>query len=158
MPDAARPHQLNESANAAPRPARIALVGHCGPDAWMLRGVVARAFPGAEVAMVNDSATTSAHAERADLLLVNRRLGGDFDTTSGLDLIRALMGLPRRRATLMLVSDLAEAQAQAEALGAAPGIGKSRAGTPEAAQRMRAAVERCAAKHGTDGAVGQERR
>jgi hypothetical protein len=141
-PSAARPHQHTEPANAAPRPVRIALVGHCGPDSWMLKGVVARAFPGAEVAMVNDAAATHAHAERADLLLVNRKLDGDFGTDSGLDLIRELLPLAKRRAAIMLVSNHVDAQAQAEALGAAPGFGKSKAGAPEAAQRMRAAVER----------------
>lgn len=145
-PSAALPHQPAEPESAAPRPARIALVGHCGPDSWMLKGVVARAFSGAEVAMVNDATSTQAHAERADLLLVNRTLDGDFDTGSGLDLIRVLMPLPRRRAAVMLVSNHADAQSQAEALGAAPGFGKAKAGTPEAAQKMRAAVERVLAK------------
>ena len=95
--------------------------------------------------MVNDAATAQAHAETADLMLVNRKLDGDFDTGSGLDLIRELMALPRRRAVIMLVSNHADAQSQAEALGAAPGFGKAKAGTPEAAQRMRTAVERRAA-------------
>lgn len=147
-PSSARAHQPHEPATAAPRPAaRIALVGHCGPDSWMLKGVVERAFPVADVAMVNDAATVQAHAEHADLLLVNRKLDGYFDTGSGLDLIRGLMPLPRRRAALMLVSNYADAQAQAEALGAAPGFGKAKAGTPEAAQRMRVAVGRVLAKH-----------
>lgn len=144
-PSAARPYQPAQPAHAAARPARIALVGHCGPDSWMLKGVAARAFPGAEVAMVNDAATAQAHAEKADLLLVNRTLDGDFDTRSGLDLIRVLMALPLGRAAIMLVSNHADAQSQAEALGAAPGFGKAKAGTPEAAQRMRTAVERRAA-------------
>lgn len=123
-------------------PIAVALVGHCGPDSWMLKSVVERAFPVAHVAMVNDAASARLHAEKADLLMVNRELDGDFGTGSGLDLIRVLMSLPRRRAAIMLVSNYADAQAQAEALGAAPGFGKAKAGTPEAAQRMRAAVER----------------
>lgn len=143
-PSAARAHPPHEPATAAPRPARIALIGHCGPDSWMLKGVVQRAFPLADVAMVNDDANLQAHAEHANLLLVNRQLDGDFDTGSGLDLIRVLMGLPNRRAVVMLVSNYAEAQAQAEALGAAPGFGKSKAGTPESTQRMRAAVAHAA--------------
>lgn len=108
----------------------------------MLKGVVGRAIPGAEVSMVDDAASAQAHAQKADLLLVNRKLDGDFGTESGLDLIRVLLALPRRRAAIMLVSDLADAQAQAQTLGAAPGFGKAKAGQPEAAQRMRAAVER----------------
>lgn len=140
-PSPARPQQPTEPDAAAPRPARIALVGHCGPDSWMLKGVVARAFLGAEIALVNDAASTRAQAERADLLLVNRQLDGDFGTGSGLDLIRDLVSFPKRRASLMLVSNYADAQTQAEALGAAPGFGKAKAGSPEAAQRMRAAVQ-----------------
>ncbi len=145
-PSAARAHQPHESANAAPRAARIALVGHCGPDSWMLKGAVVRAFPVADVVMVNDGASLQAHAEKADLLLVNRQLDGDFDTGSGLDLIRVLMGLPNRRAVVMLVSNYADAQAEAVAFGAAAGFGKAKAGSPETAQRMRAAVERAATK------------
>ncbi|MEK6702468.1 MAG: hypothetical protein AABZ53_09405 [Planctomycetota bacterium] len=145
-PAAVRPHQPSDPASAAPRPARIALVGHCGPDSWMLKGVVARAFPGAEVAMVNDTASAQAHAEKADLLLVNRTLDGDFFAGSGLDLIRVLLSVAKRHAALMLVSNHADAQAQAEGLGAAPGFGKSKAGSPEAAQRMRAAVAHAATR------------
>lgn len=144
-PSAALPLQPTTPAHAAARPARIALVGHCGPDSWMLKSVVERAFPVADVAMVNNTASAQAHAEKADLLLVNRKLDGDFDTGSGLDLIRVLMPLPKRRAAIMLVSNYADAQAEAKALGAAPGFGKARAGTHEAAQRMRTAVERRAA-------------
>lgn len=135
-------NQSSGSTNTAPRPARIALVGHCGPDAWMLKGVVERAFPVADVAMLNDAASARVHAEKADLLLINRKLDGEFDTGSGLDLIRALLPLVKRRAALMLVSDLDDAQTEAKALGAAPGFGKAKAGSPEAAQRMRTAVER----------------
>ncbi len=141
-PTPAGPHQASTPASDAPRPARIALVGHCGPDAWMLKGSVGRAIPGSEVVMVNDAVSTQAQAERADLLLVNRELDGDFVAGSGLDLIHELLPLPSRRAAVMLVSDLANAQSEAEALGAAPGFGKAKSGTPEAAQRMRAAIER----------------
>lgn len=100
--------------------------------------------------MVNNAASAQAHAEKADLLLVNRKLDGDFDTGSGLDLIRVLMALPQGRAAIMLVSNHADAQSQAEALGAAPGFGKAKAGAPEAAQRMRTAVERVLARQRTD--------
>ncbi len=67
-PSPDRPDQPTKSASEAPRPARIALVGHCERDSWMLKGVVARAFPGAEVAMVNDASSAHARAARADLL------------------------------------------------------------------------------------------
>jgi len=132
-------HSIGTS--AVPRPARIALVGHCGSDSRMLRRVVERVFPVADVAMVNDAVAAKAHAKRADLLLVNRTLEGDFDTGFGLDLIRELLRLPEHRAALMLISDLGEAQTQAKAVGAVPGFGKSNADSLDAAQRMCAAVE-----------------
>jgi len=128
---------------SAPAP-RIALVGHCGPDSWMLKGVAQRAFPGGEVVMVQDDASARSEAARADLLLINRKLDGDFPTGSGLDLIGELIPMKGRRAAVMLISNLGEAQTQAAALGAARGFGKSKAGTPEAAQAMRVAVSRAA--------------
>jgi len=121
---------------------RIALVGHCGPDSWMLKGVVQRAFPGGEVVMVDDAATTRSEAARADLLLINRQLDGDFESCSGLDLIREMMAMKGRKAAVMLVSNFAEAQAQAVALGAVMGFGKSKAGGTAAAAAMREAVGR----------------
>lgn len=121
-------------------PPRVALVGHCGPDAWMLKNTVARALPGADIAMVNDLDTARRHALNANLLLINRVLDGDFDSDAGLELIHALIPLPARRATMMLVSNFPDAQQQAVALGAAPGFGKSTAGRPETADLLRAAV------------------
>ena len=106
----------------------------------MLKGVVGRVFPGAAVAMVNDVETTLVHALEGDLVLVNRKLDGDFESESGLTLLGTLMALPKRKAAVMLVSNIAEAQAEAAALGAAAGFGKASAGTPETARRMRAAV------------------
>lgn len=124
----------------AAAPMRIALVGHCGPDSWMLKGVAQRAFPGGEVVMMNDDASARAEAARADLLLINRTLDGDFSTGSGLDLIGELMPMKGRRAAVMLVSNFAEAQAKARALGASRGFGKSKAGGPDAAAAMHEAI------------------
>jgi len=119
---------------------RIALVGHCGPDSWMLKGVAQRAFPGGEVVMVQDDASARSEAARADLLLINRKLDGEFPTGSGLDLIGELIPMKGRRAAVMLISNLGEAQTQAAALGAARGFGKSKAGSPDAAAAMHEAV------------------
>jgi len=135
-----RSKTTEQRAGEVARVVRVALVGHCGPDSWMLKGVVGRVFPGGAVAMVNDVQATLVHAVEGDLVLVNRKLDGDFESESGLTLIGALMALPKRKAAVMLVSNIAEAQAEAAALGAAAGFGKASAGTPEAARRMRAAV------------------
>lgn len=114
---------------------RIALVGHCGPDSYAIRGAVQAMVPGAEVRFVNDGAAAEQAAAAGDVLLVNRVLDGDFETSSGLELIRALAP---RGARVMLVSNYAEAQAEAEAAGALPGFGK--AGLYSAAMRERLAA------------------
>ena len=100
----------------------IVLVGHCNPDIFAMRMALGRYAPGVEFVAVNDLAGLEAHRTAAGFL-VNRVLDGDFGTTSGLALLEDLPSEVRRRA--VLVSDLAEAQAQAEQLGAAPGFGKS---------------------------------
>lgn len=134
------------STNPPPKPTSAdpisaVLVGHCGPDSWMLKSVVGRALPGASVSFVSDHAATVHAAATADLLLVNRVLDGSFDDDSGIALIAALRDHPGRRAALMLISNLPDAQAQAEAAGAAPGFGKSNAGSPVAADRLRQAAQ-----------------
>jgi hypothetical protein len=108
----------------------------------MLKGVAQRAFPGGEVVVVDSDAAVRAEAARADLLLINRQLDGDFQVGSGLDLIGALVPMQGRRAAVMLVSNFAEAQAQARALGASRGFGKAKAGSDDAAAAMREAVAR----------------
>ena len=100
----------------------IALVGHCRPDSFAMRSALGRYAPGAVFVDVNDSAGLAAHAN-ASALLVNRVLDGRFDTGNGVELIGSLPEAQRRRATL--VSNLPDAQAEAVALGAVPGFGKS---------------------------------
>ncbi|VAX36652.1 hypothetical protein MNBD_PLANCTO03-2118 [hydrothermal vent metagenome] len=100
----------------------IVLVGHCNPDIFAMRMALGRYAPGAEFVAVNDSAGLQEHAKAAGFL-VNRVLDGDFGTGSGLALIEGLSPETRARATL--VSDLADAQTEAEKLGAAAGFGKS---------------------------------
>ena len=94
--------------------------------------------------MVQDDASARSEAARADLLLINRKLDGEFPTGSGLDLIGELIPMKGRRAAVMLVGNHADAQAVAVELGAILGFGKANAGTPEAAQAMRVAASRAA--------------
>jgi hypothetical protein len=123
------------------RQARIVLVGHCGPDAYMLLSAVQRAVPGARVEMVSDEAALE-RERGADLLLINRVLDGDFDTESGTELIVRLAG--RRgadgRPVLMLVSNFEEAQEEAVEAGAVRGFGKKEAYSDASARRLREAV------------------
>lgn len=104
--------------------ARIALVGHCGPDSFALQAAISSAVEGALIERVNDETGLRTALDTADLLLVNRVLDGAFASESGIELIRTIVaaeGAP----PAMLISNYADAQAEAEAAGAKPGFGKA---------------------------------
>ncbi len=129
---------MNDSdANTSPT---VLLVGHCGPDSWVLKSTVRRALDGADVQMINGARALEDSLDGASLLLVNRVLDGDFPTGSGIELIRQLATRDGHSAGVMLVSNFAEAQEEAEAAGALPGFGKADAASDEAARRMRDAA------------------
>jgi hypothetical protein len=134
--------QSSTDAAAASHPLRVALVGHCGPDSWMLKGAADRAFPGATIAMINEARGAIEQARSADLLLINRVLDGDFENDSGIELIGLLAGVEGRTASLMLISNFADAQQQAIAAGALAGFGKANAGSAAAAKLMQSAIKR----------------
>lgn len=120
----------------------IALIGHCGPDAWMLKSMVRRALDGAEVVMINSRGDLDSSIERLDLLLVNRVLDGDFENESGLDLISSIAeSAGELKPAAILISNYEDAQAAAEQAGAKPGFGKSDLHSEEAANRLRAALD-----------------
>lgn len=104
---------------------RVVLVGHCSPDSSYLSIAIKAVCPSALVVRANDDAAVLASLKhKPDLLLVNRVLDGDFLDYSGLNLIaRCRQSHPDVR--LMLVSNYADAQAEAEKRGAVPGLGKS---------------------------------
>ncbi len=102
----------------------VVLVGHCGPDMFMLKTAVGRALPGASIVFVNDADTLSEYLTSDSLLLVNRELDGRFDRQSGIDLI-SQVAKQDRPPVAMLISNLEDAQSQAVAAGAKPGFGKS---------------------------------
>lgn len=117
----------------------VLLVGHCGPDAYAIKSAVSSAVPGASVAMVTDAGRLEAELPRASLLLVNRVLDGSFEHEGGIELIRALSereGAP----PAMLVSNFAEAQAEAQAAGAVPGFGKTALYAADTKARIRSAI------------------
>lgn len=119
---------------------RIALVGHCVPDAAAIRAMVRRAVPEAEIVMVNDSKGLQAE-KTAGLLLINRVLDGSFDgVESGIELIRKLSSDTSSAARTMLVSNYAEAQDEAEAAGARPGFGKTDLNESSTLDRVRDAA------------------
>ncbi len=122
-----------------PTPAfKVLLVGHCGPDAWMLKSFAQRTLPSATVAMVNDEETLAAQCDARTVLLVNRVLDGEFAGDSGVELIRRFAG---KACSCMLISNYAEAQREAIDAGGRPGFGKSQLAHPDVAQRLRDALK-----------------
>lgn len=115
-------------------PVSILLVGHCGPDAFMLRSTARSFVPEAKIEMINDMAKVLDKLDTANLILVNRVLDGQFDSDDGIGLIEQLA--PKAKGKLMLVSNFEEAQARAVAVGAIPGFGKSNMRSDETRQRL----------------------
>jgi hypothetical protein len=93
----------------------------------MLRAAIRHIFsPGTSLATVNDSAALQRHLNSDSLLLVNRALDGDFDTDSGIELIRSIAQREaNEQPAMMLISNYPEAQEEAVKAGARPGFGKS---------------------------------
>lgn len=128
----------------------VVLVGHCGPDAYLLRSAVQRALPHSSIAMVNDESTVRRDHWRPDrVLLVNRVLDGDF-SVEGLGLI-GRAAADAAGPIVLLVSNYDEAQQAATASGALPGFGKQELYAPETAAKLRTAAERALDAAGTIG-------
>ena len=122
-------------------PKKVALVGHCGPDSSFLRIAVSKAERDVHVFMVDDDSSLKRVLDSGvDLLLLNRQLDFGFDEHEGIDLIRKIRArYPAVKQ--MLVSNYAEAQAAAVALGALPGFGKREIGTPRVSELLREALK-----------------
>ena len=115
----------------------VVLVGHCSPDAFMLKSMVDRVLPGTEVHVINDDDSLSGHQAEDSIWLVNRILDGAFSVgESGLDLIRDRIDA-HPGARIVLISDLEQHQQTAESLGASPGFGKKGLYEDESAERLR---------------------
>ncbi len=119
---------------------RVLSVGQCAFDHSSIARHLNRGH-GAEVigAETFHEALATLRGERFDLVLVNRV--SDADGSSGIDLIRTLKNDPALASIpVMLVSNYADAQQQAEALGALPGFGKSEIQQEKAQQRLGAVL------------------
>ena len=105
---------------------KILDVGQCGFDGPRMARLWHEAL-GAEVDCANtgDNAVEMMQRTDYDVVLVNRVLASD--ESSGLEVIKRLLVL-QREIPVMLVSDLAEAQDAAVALGAVRGFGKAHLG------------------------------
>ena len=111
-------------ASGVSSPRTVVLVGHCGPDMFMLKTAVGRALPEATLVSVNDVDALSEYRTPEALLLVNRELDGRFHSQSGIDLISEI-ARQTDGPVMILISNFEDAQAQAVAAGARPGFGKS---------------------------------
>ena len=115
------------------------LVGHCVPDSGMLTNAITRAVPDARVIRANDDDDLDRARLPGSVWLVNRVLDGNFENDDGL----ALIGRERRSGApgapaVVLISNRADAQAAAVALGARPGFGKRATFAPETATLLAA--------------------
>ena len=120
---------------------RVLSVGQCGYDHAQIVRHLGRHF-GMEViaAHSHEQALESLRAGAYDLVLVNRV--GDRDGAPGIELIRRLKADPETTSVpVMLVSNYADAQNEAVALGALPGFGKSDLGRGRIAALERALAE-----------------
>ena len=109
---------------------KILSVGQCGADSRAISRTLSDRFSASVVSAHSaDDAHRKAAAGGFALVLINRVL--DADGSSGLDLVDAMVragGAP-----VMLVSDRADAQDAAVAVGAFRGFGKSALSRPETA-------------------------
>ncbi len=92
-------------------------------------------------AATSEEAFSAVRAGHFDLVLVNRVF--DADGASGLDHIRRLLSNDDTRATpTMLVSNYADAQDAAVALGATRGFGKNALNSPETRDQLASLLDR----------------
>jgi two-component system chemotaxis response regulator CheY len=121
------------------------LVGHCGPDTYLLKNAITRAVPGASVVSADDPSSLASQVNSGGILLINRTLDGALGTDSGVELI-AELAKSDAPPTMMLVSNYAGAQQDAIAAGALPGFGKRDVYAGETAARLLDAAARVASR------------
>ena len=121
-------------------PKKVALVGHCGPDASYLRLAVSRAVRDAQILFADDQHTLTKLVDGGvDLILFNRQLDWGFETDEGVEMIKRLRTTnPSLKA--MLISNYPEAQQAARQAGAVEGFGKREIGSPRVSELIRSAL------------------
>ncbi len=121
---------------------RVLDVGQCDFDHDNISRMLSEEFGAAvKQAATGDEAFRAVRAGHYDLVLVNRVL--DADGASGLDLMQRLLSNEDTRATpTMLVSNYADAQDAAVALGATRGFGKNALTSPETRDQLASLLDR----------------
>ncbi len=112
-------------------PPRVLDVGQCNMDHGNISAMLSQRFGAAvQRAHTIDEAFAALRSDHYALVLANRVF--DADGAEGLDLIRRMQTDPQtRNVPVMLVSNYADAQETAVALGARPGFGKAALDRPE---------------------------
>jgi len=116
---------------------RVLSLGQCAADHWLIAKVLQASFD-LEVIAADRFVDAEVQLRQGgiDLVLVNRV--SDRDGSSGLDFIRQMKADDAlRQVPVMLVSNYADAQKQAVALGALAGFGKSALDEAETLTRLR---------------------
>ncbi len=117
---------------------QIALVGHCGPDAFALQSSIMGFVPGSVIHRINSLDELSTKMNDLSLLVVNRVLDGQFDSESGIELIQNLdEGTP----PAMLISNFPESLQEAVDAGGVMGYGKQKMRSPEAETALKNALK-----------------
>ncbi|MEZ6118637.1 MAG: response regulator [Pirellulaceae bacterium] len=116
---------------------RVLDVGNCGPDHAAIKSLLVSSF-GATVDQAHgaDDAVACLESNSYQLVLVNRKL--DRDYSDGIEVIRRIKSDPRfATIACMLVTNYAEHQEMAVAVGAERGFGKLELHTDETLQLLR---------------------
>jgi two-component system chemotaxis response regulator CheY len=115
---------------------RVLSIGNCGFDNGSISGVLRQEF-GAETVTADDwqEAESLLKAGGIDLVIVNRKL--DMDHSDGLAIIETIKQTEETASVpVMLLSNYAEYQEQAVALGAELGFGKAELRSPETKKKL----------------------
>ncbi len=119
---------------------RVLDVGQCSPDHFAIRRLLESRF-GATVVQTHGLTDTLSQLRRepVDLVLVNRKLDADY--SDGLEILKAIKAdAALATVPVMLVSNYADAQAEAVAAGAVPGFGKAELTRSETEEKLRAVL------------------
>jgi CheY-like chemotaxis protein len=114
---------------------RVLDVGNCGPDHAAIKRLVGRFNCDVLQAHGAEDALDALRGGDVALVLVNRKL--DMDYSDGIEVIRQIKADPGLSKTpVMLVTNYADHQEAAEAIGALRGFGKLEFDKPETLQRL----------------------
>jgi CheY-like chemotaxis protein len=117
-------------------------IGNCGPDHHSIKRMLEQHFDVEVVGCADlDASLELMKTGIPAVILVNRKL--DHDYSDGLEVIRQLKEDPKTSAIpVMLLSNYADYQSQALALGAELGFGKSALNAPETLRQLARVLER----------------